>query len=65
MSEYDIEYLKAMMSRLDSNAVQYILDLVETFLSNDEILESKYEAKQIVRMREDIDARLKEYRENN
>lgn len=63
-NEYREEYLKSMMNRLQPHVVNEIMHSVESHLSVDDTLECQYEARAIIRIRQDMDRRLAEYRDN-
>lgn len=64
-NEYREEYLKSMMNRLPPHIVNEIMYHVESHLTVDGTLECQYEARAIIRIRQDMDERMHQYRENN
>lgn len=60
--EYDEEYMKSLMSGMTKEELDKLFALAESYYTYNDLQIAKSEANQILKLRRDIDIRLKEHR---
>lgn len=62
--EYKEEYMKSLMSGMTEEELNKLFALAESYYLPANLLVAKSEARQVIKLREDMDARLAAYRNN-
>lgn len=61
-TEYQEEYIKSLMARMTEKELSELIALAESYYCPQDLASARSEAKEIIRIRNDMDARLAAYR---